>query len=161
MEAYILVETFEVSWRQSPKWCLLEGEDGATFGKFLQVEDLQAYASLSVGPRGGVSEGVIVVDPGPRVTSDRLLVHSTDGGDVGAGLLLPLANLRHIVAEVSPSVRRDCALGICREAVRSYVPAEDLTAARLRLYPSTPQSIEGIVLAGAPGLGKRGGARGK
>ena len=161
MEAYELVEAFEASWDRALKGIPLGMRDGKkfVFSLFLSARPLRIYVSLTVGPQGGIKEEVVVIDPSPTVTADRLVVHSTDGGDVNRGLLLPLSDLRREVLQLPRSQRYERALTVCREALWDYVEQLDdapLRPERLRLLPSTSRSVS-VIYAGSPSLGKRGG----
>lgn len=163
MEPYELVETFQQEWPRKPKGVPLEtvGARGASFGLFLQAGDLQVHISLLVGVKGGITETVVVVDPKPRVIADRLVVYSTDGGDAGRGMFLPLSDLRRQVAQTAVQQKREVAIDLCRRAMLDYVNGDlkrnPLRPEQLRLLPSTSQSIRRVIFSGAPSLGKGGG----
>lgn len=167
MEAYELVEEFEEAWANLPKGFPLEKEAGnsAVFGAFVPVGGLRMYVSLTVGPRGGIRETVVVIDPQLRVVADRLVVYSTDGGGVSErGLLLPLSDLRARVAQTAAGKQRKAlAIQLCRDTLWDFVERLDddvLRPESLRLLPSTSESLIGIS-AGAPSLGRRGGGTGR
>ncbi len=163
MEAYELVEKFQKLWRKVAKNIPLEaGWHGKhrLIAMFLVSGPLQVYLALIVGPQGGVKETVIVIDPRQRITTDRLVIYSTDGGDVGRGALLKLDNLRHQVLQKPRPQRRDTAILLCRAAMWDYsqqwgdapVPPDLLCS-----MPSTSQSLQDVLVAGAPSLGRGGG----
>ncbi len=162
MEPYELVEAFEVVWPNVPKRIPLGTRNGKQFvySLFLSAGPLRVCISLAIGPHGGIKEEVVVIDPASRVTADRLVVHSTDGGSLGRGLLLPLADLRHQVMQLPRVQRRDAALALCHQALRDYVAQLDtvpLRPERLRLLPSTSHSMRRVASGGLPSFGGHGG----
>jgi len=163
MESYELVEAFAELWDETPKNALqVEELDGIThYLVLLAVAQLRVYVQLSVGVRGGIKEYILVVDPTQEIVADRLVVRCEDGGDVGRGALLPLAELRHRVLG-TPQGRRKYALEICREAMEKLVAEHQkrpLDPSTLRDIPSTSESIPLFltVTGGMPSLGRRGG----
>lgn len=164
MEDYELVEQFETAWRTVRRNVPLEERvrDKVVFSLYLAVGSLQMYLSLTVGPRGGIKEELVVIDPAPRIVADRLVTHVTDGGDADRGVFIPLPDLRGQVAQQPASKRREVAEVLCRAAMVKV--AEELRqrppeASRLRLRPSTSRSVGRILYGGSPGTGKFGGGR--
>lgn len=162
MESYEIVETIEELWQKAPKSIPLTGTvDGKKgFILLLPVDGLRVVAALAVGPQGGVSEHVYVLDPSEGVVSDRLIVASTDGGSVEGGALLPLSELRRQVMQVPQKERRARALILCNDAMWDFLIKDNqflLSATYLRGLESTSRSISLFASGGAPSLGRRGG----
>jgi len=156
MESYEVVEEFQQSWPFAPKNVLLKfiGKELAAFSTFLAVEDLQVYLALEVGPRGGVNETIIVIDPRPTVVADRLVAISTDGGTIGH--LLPLVDVRSKVGRQHKG-RRERALEVCEQAMREFVEQLNetpLKAVTLRSLPLSHDNSVKTIGAGTPSLGR-------
>jgi hypothetical protein len=159
-----LVEQFEAAWPRVLKGVPLEEMAGTklVISLYLSVASLRIYITLTVGPRGGIKEELVVIDPEPHVTADRLVTHVTDGGDAGRGVLVPLSELRAEVIRQSTNERREIAETLCRTTMAKLVERFQTQPPRveqLRLRPSTSQSVGQVIYSGSPGLGKHGGGR--
>ena len=165
MEVYELVEEFQSVWGSVPTGVVLERKEGArvAFGVYLKAGlSLQVYVSLSVGPRGGIAEEIIAIDPSARIVADRLVVYANDGGRYGEGLLLPLSALRREAMQTALVQRQARALELCRNAMNEFTEScrlNPLRPGQVRNLPSSSRSIRHVIFTGVPGLGRRGGGR--
>lgn len=157
MESYEIVEQLEHLWNRVAKNVPLVRREGKEthFAVFLQVGGLRIFVALTVGPRGGISEEVLVIDPSAPIVADRLLVNCYDGDASGKGAILPLTDLRRQVGQTKGN-KRELALQICENAMWDLVTSDSLNPARLRVIQSTAQSVRKIS-GGLPSQGRQGG----
>lgn len=161
LESYEVVEWFQRIWPTVAKNTVLTDQSGSLLAVFFRVGVL-GYVDLQVGPRGGIKETVIVIDPTQEVVADRLLVLSTDGDSAGRGLLVSIDNLRSKVYRAPLNRRRATALYLCSEALDAFVRQIAQSAiheGELRNLPSTSTSIIGVYSGGLPGHGPDRGTR--
>ena len=161
MEAYEIVEAIEAIWDRVAKNVPLtsSSKGKTTFSVFLPVDELRVFAMLAVGSRGGINEGIVVLDPSAAIVVDRLLVKCTDGGPARRGAFFPLTDLRRQVMQTT-SQRKELALEICENAMWDFLDGlrtRPLSPAQLRLMESTSESLRWVINAGTPSLGRRGG----
>lgn len=152
MEAYELVEAFEILWRDLPKNTPLKGRSDkkTDYAVLFSVGDLQVYAGLRVGVKGGLQEAVYVFDPSQAIVADRLIVEC-DGGDASQGVIFPLRELRQKVGRSTG--RREIALEVCEAALQDLLArleSSPLTPRQLLSMQSTFHSLRRIMRGGLP-----------
>lgn len=155
MEEWELVEFFEDIWSQLPKNVLQEespsGRKEAIWFA-CEVGPLRLFLAALIGPRGGLRESIVVIDPAQRITVDRLqLAEVTDSGD---GHLLPLRKMRYQVRR-----QQQDPVELCRERMatllQNILADPEASVSRLRKMDAFKSSSLPTLSGGLPDLGKR------
>ena len=156
MEEWELVEFFEDIWPHLPKNALQEEslprrKEAIWFA--CEVGPFLLYLAALIGPRGGLRESIVVIDPAQRITVDRLqLAEVTDDRD---GHLLPLVKMRDQVHRGQEDPVKLCQAEMT-SLLQNILADPEAAVQRLRQMDAYLSSSLPALSGGLPGLGKRG-----
>jgi len=153
LEALELVEEIQDLWPDLPKGSpVITTEQGKLNARlFIEVDGLYVVLRLMRGPRGGLYEEFVILDPTQRVVADRLLaLQQQDGRQLGFQIL-DAGVIRHAIkngATPTEALRSELLRFVQRATDRP-----EQTARMLRGIESTSMSVR-QVSGGLPGLGR-------
>jgi hypothetical protein len=158
-DAIMMVEKFENLWTAWPHDTVHELErcGKAHFRAFIEVDGKQLWTELIVGPRGGISEQYVVVDPRQRILVDQLVACKEIRGRMYPDGMYSLVSMR------SRSQGRAHAAEICRTAMTELLAAlkrrDPQALFRLHHLELESESVRAIS-GGLPGTARHGDGAG-
>jgi hypothetical protein len=149
----MLLEKLNRYWQNSPKERVLPSKKGlGSVWFFFQYRQFRIACFLERGPRGGLTEWWLVVDPTREIEIDRFVGSRCSKDENPAEILLPLWEMRRQIKSGSKLMEiYESGFKQVLELVKN--DPERFHAILFNDFSS--ESIPGLINAGLPSLGKR------